>query len=225
MTSTASVPVIVADPAGGTRDRILREADALFARHGYAAVSMRQVALASGVTKPALYYHFRDKDSLFEECLRQDRERLGGLVRAAAEHGESLTERVTALASALLAGSPHHPVLTQADTAEHLGPAARQRVASAYSDIVLQPVSDCFERAAVAGELRDGVSPATATSALIGLCLAFRPARPAADADLHVAAWPGAEDAEQPPTDHVAATIADLVVRGVALTTPDAPGD
>src|SRR5512139_89422 len=35
-----------------------------FARHGYQATSIDRIAKAAGVTKGALYYHFRDKEEL-----------------------------------------------------------------------------------------------------------------------------------------------------------------
>ncbi|MDC0736698.1 TetR/AcrR family transcriptional regulator [Cognatishimia sp. SS12] len=47
-----------------TGPKILQEAQALFARHGYAAVSMRQIAQAVGVQAGALYNYTPDKQSL-----------------------------------------------------------------------------------------------------------------------------------------------------------------
>jgi len=47
------------------RDRILTAARSLFIEHGYAGLSMREIAAAVGVSKPALYYHFRDKEGLY----------------------------------------------------------------------------------------------------------------------------------------------------------------
>ncbi len=47
------------------RERILHFARQLFIESGYAGVSMREIAQAVGVSKPALYYHFRDKETLF----------------------------------------------------------------------------------------------------------------------------------------------------------------
>src|SRR5258708_14114990 len=78
-------PFAGAGPTAGmsTRDRILRAANDLFARQGFSRVSMRMVAIAAGVTKPALYYYFRDKESLFEECLAEFNEQMEPTIRAA----------------------------------------------------------------------------------------------------------------------------------------------
>ena len=46
------------------REAILAQAAALFARHGYTAASMNQVAAACGISKPTLYHYVRDKHEL-----------------------------------------------------------------------------------------------------------------------------------------------------------------
>lgn len=48
-----------------THERILNCSIVLFARSGFHGVSMRQVAVAVGVTVAALYYHFKDKETLY----------------------------------------------------------------------------------------------------------------------------------------------------------------
>jgi TetR/AcrR family transcriptional regulator len=47
------------------RDRILFAAAKLFADKGFAAASVREIVEAAGVTKPTLYYHFKDKADLY----------------------------------------------------------------------------------------------------------------------------------------------------------------
>jgi len=41
-----------------------------FAQHGYGATSIDRIASAAGVTKGALYYHFKDKEDLLFEAVR-----------------------------------------------------------------------------------------------------------------------------------------------------------
>ncbi len=48
-----------------TRARILDAALALFVAHGVAAVSMRQIAEGSGVTKSLIHHHFGTKEALW----------------------------------------------------------------------------------------------------------------------------------------------------------------
>ena len=49
--------------------RIARVAARLFAERGFDATSVREIAEASGVTKPTLYYHFGSKQGLGEAIL------------------------------------------------------------------------------------------------------------------------------------------------------------
>jgi AcrR family transcriptional regulator len=47
------------------REQILSTAKSLFIQQGYHGLAMRQISDALGVTKAALYYHFKDKEELF----------------------------------------------------------------------------------------------------------------------------------------------------------------
>ncbi|WP_067183258.1 TetR/AcrR family transcriptional regulator [Microtetraspora niveoalba] len=52
-----------------TRSRILAAARELFARRGYAATSLADIASAVGLTKTAVAYHFHPKDRLAAELI------------------------------------------------------------------------------------------------------------------------------------------------------------
>lgn len=51
-------------------DRILETANNLFVNKGYHGMSMREISDALGVSKAALYYHFKDKEELFLAILK-----------------------------------------------------------------------------------------------------------------------------------------------------------
>lgn len=56
---------------GDTLAEIRAAAFGLFGRYGYDGVSIADVASAAGVTKPALYWHFPNKDALYIDALLQ----------------------------------------------------------------------------------------------------------------------------------------------------------
>ena len=71
-------------PAETVPDRVRAAAVELFARHGYAQTSVQQIVDAAGVTKGAMYHHFRSKDDLlfgiYEHLLTLQEERLRVIV-------------------------------------------------------------------------------------------------------------------------------------------------
>ncbi|TCV93310.1 TetR family transcriptional regulator [Luteibacter rhizovicinus] len=71
-----------------TKERILGAAEALFATHGFAGASLRQVTAAAKVNLAAVNYHFGSKDKLIEEVFRRrldelNTRRLAALARIA----------------------------------------------------------------------------------------------------------------------------------------------
>jgi len=55
-----------------TRQRILREASALFAQKGYHGTSTREIAAAVGIQQPSLFHHFESKDAIMSELIDFD---------------------------------------------------------------------------------------------------------------------------------------------------------
>ncbi|GHE72994.1 hypothetical protein GCM10019059_35750 [Camelimonas fluminis] len=61
-----------------TRERCLIVAEALFARGGFAAMGMREMAKDCGISTAAVLHHFKSKDKLYGEVLDRLRESLSG---------------------------------------------------------------------------------------------------------------------------------------------------
>lgn len=54
-----------------TRDRILDAAEDVFNECGYSSTTLNEIAEAAGVTRGAIYWHFKNKEDLFQAmCLR-----------------------------------------------------------------------------------------------------------------------------------------------------------
>jgi AcrR family transcriptional regulator len=67
-----------------SREVLTAAAGRLFAEQGYAATSTEAVLAATGLTRGALYHHFRDKRDLFEAvCIGLHEEAVAAILRAA----------------------------------------------------------------------------------------------------------------------------------------------
>lgn len=67
-----------------TRHDILQAALKRFAHSGYAAASVQQIVDDAEVSKPALYYHFRDKAGLFQALVHEAHDQRLRLMQQAA---------------------------------------------------------------------------------------------------------------------------------------------
>jgi AcrR family transcriptional regulator len=76
-------PDPVNDTHFSTKERILGAAETLFARHGFAGASLRQVTAAANVNLAAVNYHFGSKDNLIEEVFRRRLDELNARRQAA----------------------------------------------------------------------------------------------------------------------------------------------
>jgi AcrR family transcriptional regulator len=58
-------------PAKKRRAQLLKAADKIFSQKGYDGASMESIARKAGVTKGALYFHFKNKEEVFLAVIRE----------------------------------------------------------------------------------------------------------------------------------------------------------
>ncbi len=120
------------------REQILARAAELFARQGYSATSMNQVAEACGVSKPSLYHYVRDKDQLLVEIAEGHVAKLNALVDEVQREPREPEARVRRLIEAFLEvyadSQAAHRVLTE--DVKFLQDADRVRVLAAQRAVV-----------------------------------------------------------------------------------------
>ena len=90
-------------------------------------MSMREIAEAVGVSKPALYYHFTDKEALFVALMNESVVQAGAVVEAARERGPDCRAQVQALLAGIMALSPDQRAFIRTVGPEmvHISPEAR----------------------------------------------------------------------------------------------------
>jgi AcrR family transcriptional regulator len=151
---------------GDTRARIQQVAVELFTEQGYEKTSLREIAEQLGVTKAALYYHFRSKEDIVASLVQDYYGKMDDLIswartqpRTAATRGEVLSRYLTILAE----GDAVFRMLQQNQAAVHgLGSAKgrselfRERI-SALVETLTEPGADLAGRVRAAMAL-GGVS-------------------------------------------------------------------
>lgn len=73
------------DEALETRNRILDAAERVFGRSGVSRTSLEDVARAAGVTRGAIYWHFKDKSDLFTAMVNRVTLPMEGMVARSSE--------------------------------------------------------------------------------------------------------------------------------------------
>lgn len=108
-------PVPAPPQSQQTRERILDVAEALFAAHGFAGTSMRDIAGQADLTAASLYNHFDGKEALYAAVLERGIRPLVLLMqsRATDEPGADAAAALVAEVMEHLRTRPHLPRLIQ----------------------------------------------------------------------------------------------------------------
>src|SRR5499427_5577734 len=80
-----------------TRRVLLKSARLTFARDGFEACRIEDIAAAAGYTRGAFYAHFETKEELFFALLQEETDRHAARIRAVLESYNSVERRTTAL--------------------------------------------------------------------------------------------------------------------------------
>jgi AcrR family transcriptional regulator len=117
-----------------TRNALVDAARSLFSDRGYAGVSTEEIVQSAGVTRGALYHHFRDKQDLFtavvEQVEQEVLERVAGAAVAETDPWEQQRVAVGAFLDACLDPAVQRIILTDAPSV--LGLAAWREIEARY---------------------------------------------------------------------------------------------
>ena len=169
-----------------TRERILEAAHALFVDKGFAAVSMREIAAHSGVTKSLIHHHFGSKDALWElvkeRAFAAYAEGQEAELREAQEPGVDLLRNAVIRYFGFLQSNPEVVRLfawTHLDEDQSCG-----RIDAELVRLGAERVREVQAR----GLLRQDVNPAHVVTMFVNACTQWFEAR------AHHSQWPGVGD-------------------------------
>jgi len=153
------------------KQHLLEVAEQLFTEHGYQAVSIRDIAQASGVTNAALYYHFPNKEALFDEVIEHHTDKLAQRLQEVGAEADTPREQLVAMLMeyAALVSERRSPLFLLHRKSDDTN---REQVKKQHGRLMqrmLSPLEEALQTATTQGELRqlsDDYSPA---SLLLGL--------------------------------------------------------
>jgi len=186
--------------------QMLDAAVAGFARYGYQAASMDDIAEAAGVSKPLVYLYLKSKEELFTACLRREGAALVDSVRRGTrDSGASVDQRLWDGLCAFFAHTAAHPdgwtVLHRAATQGE--PFAREvsRMRVEMTELVTELLAEAAQSSGCDGELA-GREVSGLAHALVG----------AAES---LAVWSNERSGDAPSAKETAATLMNFCWSGL----------
>jgi AcrR family transcriptional regulator len=128
-----------------TRNTILRTAHQLFMEYGFRAVSTRQIADACGLTQPALYHYFSDKQDLYFAVVKESIAKSRAGLERIAHRNESVPERLRLVARFLVSTNRIDINMMLHDIKHELHERARADLYQEFHAGMLMPIASIFE--------------------------------------------------------------------------------
>jgi TetR/AcrR family transcriptional regulator len=158
-------------PSTSSHERILQAAKHLFATRGYENTSTITIARDAGTSESQLVKHFGSKDGLLEAVFEQGWTDMADLF-AAVEKCNAPAEKLRCLIDQTLAGLERDPELKELMLLE------ARRIRRKGNSVLLsrsfvefqRHLKQLFAEMRACGQLRPGLPPEAACSALIGMC-------------------------------------------------------
>ena len=198
-------PIAPRDP-DLTRARILEAALSLFVAHGVAAVSMREIAAASGVTKSLIHHHFGSKEALWKATKEHAFALYADEQRAELEAGSLPTaELLRNSVVRYFRFLQQRPEVVRMLAWTHL---EEDQACSEIDAELVQLGAERVRQAQQAGLLRADINPTHVVTIFVHACTQWFQAR------AHHARWPGIGDDEAFLQDFLKLFMSGLEPRG-----------
>lgn len=152
--------------AAQTRAQVLAAAAELFAERGFPHTSITNIAEQVGMTKGAVYFHFRDKEDIAAEVVRELHTRWRILVDEAHASGLAPLETVRALLNSAANKFFDDDIVKAGARLQAERSLADTTLPEPYVEWI-STLSTLLARAHGAGQLREGVDPEAAAYALV----------------------------------------------------------
>jgi AcrR family transcriptional regulator len=207
--------------ATDTRERILQVAEQLYYAGGYEHINLQVIADQIGVSKTALFHHFKNKQELFFETLLHMLARYHALFAEALEsEGQSLRERLRQIMQGLTQQGSFDMTRFSREEYGLLSPEQQVEVERAWRASLFDVVHRLLEDGVRRGELRQ-INVRLSTYVFMHLCMLL----PRADSPLQSRLTTTREEevAASATADRVIDALLDLYLSGVGRAPTASP--
>jgi AcrR family transcriptional regulator len=150
--------------------RILDTAEALFAKNGYAATSIRRIADQAGVNPALVHYYFGNKKALLQAVMERSLEPMGRAIAAMKESADASPDKIVRLLLSMIGEHPNIPHLL---TREVLLPGGemQQYFVENMAPHLGGALPALLSREKSAGRLRQDSDPAISAVLIMAMCV------------------------------------------------------
>jgi TetR/AcrR family transcriptional regulator, fatty acid metabolism regulator protein len=159
-----------ADRASDKRERILHAAERIFARHGFFAAKVSDVAKEAGVADGTIYLYFKSKDDLLISLFERRMQQVNDTLRAAVEGVASPRAQLSAFIKAYLQLVHDEPSAAEVLTIElrQSSKFMKEYENPQFADF-LRMLGGIIAAAQDKGELASGIPPHVAARMIFGM--------------------------------------------------------
>ena len=193
--------MIVAE-ATSMREKILDSATRLFVARGYNGISMREIAEANGVSKAALYYHFKDKEALLLAILQDYLLEMDVLLDASQARAETARGQLHEVVKMIFSQPVERRANIRLGSQEisNLSPQDQAAFGHLYHEKFIGKLAELLQRGMERGEFRP-MDPMVTTWLLLGMMYPF---------------FYPAQERSAAPVEQTTALLLDVFLNGVA---------
>ena len=157
-------------PEIGLREQILSAAQRLFIQHGYHGLAMREISEAVGVSKAALYYHFKDKEELFLAILKAYLDEVESAIDGIIVQPVTCSEKIGFFVEYILEQPAEQRAITRLASQEisQVSVESRKAFNQLYHEKFIDKLMLILQTGIERGEFRP-IKPEVATWALMGI--------------------------------------------------------
>lgn len=161
-------------PSASSADKILAAATELFAHDNFAAVSIKQIAAASGVNSALISYYFGGKKNLYQEVLYTEAGKFLQLQEQILKRKESPLAKLRSYVDSIAAMQAEHPYSIHLIYRELLAPQPMfENYVRNKLYLVHQFMAALVEEAVAYGEISTDIKPTHVAFTLEGIIMFF----------------------------------------------------